>query len=50
MTPARSHWRYSALIALVERTYGPDQHALDSVRDRLRPVLTDGAGNLVRSR
>jgi hypothetical protein len=47
---ARTHSRYSAMLALVDRTYGPDQRALDSARDRLRPVPADASGNLVRLR
>jgi hypothetical protein len=40
--------KYSALLALVERTYGPDQRALTAAPKRLRPVPADAAGNLVR--
>jgi hypothetical protein len=50
MSRTHRQWRYSAMLALVERTYGPDQRALDAARDRLRPVPTDATGNVVRSR
>jgi hypothetical protein len=46
MRRSDNQWRYAAMVALIDRTYGP----VGDRRTRLRPLLTDAAGNVVRPR